>query len=518
MKYLRYIFTLLIIAGIAIVGLGALYGWWLGQNIFLEMYESKASVNFWSTWTLEWNVINASILLALLSSITLPQRSTSLTAISALAQTGPVLRRLEPRPAAFWMVLKFGMFFLFYMSTGGYSITGQNVAFLMFLMGHGSISISSGQLNTIFALPFSPGTSAESIVSLIPAMEAYQLYFGLVSTVLFATGVRISLSLVVEFLSNKKDIYTMIAKLLFLGAIGATLAILGVPMWTVNAGTWMTYITLIIVLASCFIGSLMFIMMRIHSGDAGARMRSKIQNLEDDLVRLQGELVSLREEYESGGISSEDYRRRVSLLMEDRAHISDELRRLKIERLIPIVGSPNTYGVAAVFLIVLCVSLPVVQGLYYGVQMEGDKYLDWKFNYETQKDIAITSWAANLDGMEWLTLDDLTSNATPEGEVEFLTTVRQWDNAASYLRMKNQIGTNWMALSDSDIVYLRNHEYWIAPLTFDRAATTTSFINQHIIYTHTQGLVVLDAFSGDIIEHDNLVSLLNRSEDIRTYY
>ena len=35
--------------------------------------------------------------------------------------------------------------------------------------------------------------------------------------------------------------------------------------------------------------------------------------------------------------------------------------------------------------------------------------------------------------------------------------------------MKNQIGTNWMQLADSDIVYLNGHEYWIAPLTFDYA-------------------------------------------------
>ncbi|MFW9980939.1 MAG: UPF0182 family protein, partial [Candidatus Thorarchaeota archaeon] len=125
---------------------------------------------------------------------------------------------------------------------------------------------------------------------------------------------------------------------------------------------------------------------------------------------------------------------------------------------------------------------------------------------------------AGLSDFEEKTLDDLTVNATPESEVESLTTVRQWDQTASYLRMRNQIGTNWMQLADSDIVYLKGHEYWIAPLTFDVGATWTSFINQRILYTHTEGIVVLDAFSGELVEDDALVSLFNRTKDINFYY
>ncbi|MFX1368681.1 MAG: UPF0182 family protein, partial [Promethearchaeota archaeon] len=221
---------------------------------------------------------------------------------------------------------------------------------------------------------------------------------------------------------------------------------------------------------------------------------------------------------ETGAINAQDYREKVQLLMEDRSHISNELRRLKLERMIPIIGSPRKFGFAAVLLVVVVVTLPAIQAFYYGIQMEGDKYLDWKFNYETTKEIEITNWAAGLEDMEILDLDDLTVNATPEGEVESLTTVRQWDQTASYLRMKNQIGTNWMQLADSDIVYLKGHEYWIAPLTFDVERVTSDFISQHLIYTHTEGMVVLDAYSGDLIENDNLVVLLNRTADINTYY
>ena len=520
MKLLRIIAIIAILAGVAAAVLFTAYGWVLGQTIFISTYNVKASVNYWATWTLQNNIFTASLLLAILSSlVTLWSRSTFLSFVSAMTQTGPSVQlKLDQRTAIIWRLLEFGGFFLYYVSTGGYAVTGQNVAFLMMLAGDGSISISASQIGTLFALPFAPGTSAESILSLVPAMEMYQLYLGLGATVIFATAARFAISIVTDLMMQRRDIFVIISKGLLVGALVLLLEILAVPMWTVNAGTWMSYLAMIIGLGACLFGSFAFMVIRVRSGDVRHRLKGKIASLEGGLARLQGELLSLRQEYEAAALSAEDYRKRVGLLMEDRANIANELRRLKLERLIPIGGSPRAFGLLAVFLIAIVVMLPITQALYYGIQMDGDKYVDWRFNLETAKEIEITNWAAGISDLEIKSLDDLTSNATPESEIESLTNVRQWDQTASYLRMKNQIGANWMQLADSDIVFLKNHEYWIAPLTFETSATWTSFINQYIIYTHTEGMIVLDAYSGEIVEDDNLVSLLNRTEEVNFYY
>ena len=519
MRYLRIIIILAIVAVVGTIIAATVYGWVLGQSIYVSVYDNKANVNFWNTWTLNNNIFTASLLLALLSSVfTFWTRSTFLSFVSALSQTGAQLKTLDIKTGVLWRLLEIGAFFLYYVSTGGYSITGQNVAFLMMLMGDGSISIAPDQVATMFSLPFAPGTSAASIQTLIPAMEAYQLYVGLISTVLVATAARLVLTIITDLMLQRRDIFVIISKGLLVVALAVGLEILNVPMWTVNAGTWMSYLALLIALGASLVGSVVFMVVRVRSGDVRQRLRSKIASLEGDLARLQGELLSLRQEYEAGAISAEDYRKRVNLLMEDRVNIANELRRLKLERLIPIGGSQRSFALAAGFLIVIVIALPIIQGFYYGIQMEGDRYIDWKFNLETTKEIEITNWAAGLSDFEVKQLDDLTVNATPESEVESLTTVRQWDQTASYLRMRNQIGTNWMQLADSDIVYLKGHEYWIAPLTFDVGATWTSFINQRILYTHTEGLVVLDAFSGELVEDAALISLFNRSADINFYY
>jgi len=438
--------------------------------------------------------------------------------MSTLSQTGPIVRRLDLRTGLLWRLFEFGGFFLFYASTGGYSITGQNVAFLMLLSQRGSISINSSQLTQLFALPFYANTSADTIISLVPAMEAYQLFLGFAATFLVVTAARILLSMLTDMMSKNRDIYVIISKALFALALIVVLEILSVPMWTVNAGTYLSFITLIVGLGASIFGAIAFLIMRLRKGGVQQRQRSKIIQLEEDLARLQGEMQSVRKEYESGAMTIEDYKRRVSLLMEDQTHISNELRRLKLERLIPFTGSPRNFAILSIFLIGIVVLFPTIQTLYYAIPMNGEQYTDWKFNTETSKEIAITNWAAGLSGMDTKLIEDLTSNATPESEVEFLTTVRQWDQEASYLRMKNQIGTNWMQLADSDIVFLKNHEYWIAPLTFDYATISTSFIAKHIFYTHTEGMVVLDAYSGDIVEGNNLVALFNHSQAINTYY
>jgi hypothetical protein len=519
MKYLRVIIILAIIAVVGTLIAATIYGWVLGQSIYISVYDSKANVDFWGTWTLNNNIFTASLLLALLSSVfTIWTRSSFLSFLSALSQTGTHLKKLDIKSGVAWRFLEIGAFFLYYVSTGGYSVTGQNVAFLMMLMGDGSISITPDQLGTMFSLPFAPGTSAASIQTLIPAMEAYQLYVGLISTVLVATAARLVLGIITDLMLQRRDIFVVISKGLLVVALAVGLEILSVPMWTVNAGTWMSYLALLIALGASIVGSIVFMIVRVRSGDVRQRLRSKISSLEGDLARLQGELLSLRQEYEAGAISAEDYRKRVNLLMEDRVNIANELRRLKLERLIPVGSSQKSFALVAGFLIVIVIALPIIQGFYYGIQMEGDRYIDWKFNPETTKEIDITNWAAGISDFEIKQLDDLTVNATPESEVESLTTVRQWDQTASYLRMRNQIGTNWMQLADSDIVYLKGHEYWIAPLTFDIGATWTSFINQRILYTHTEGIVVLDAFSGELVEDDDLVALFNRTEDINFYY
>ena len=103
MKLLRIIVYVAILAGIIAAVAATIYGWLLGQTIFQSTYITKAGVDFWATWTLDNNIFTASLILAILSSlITVWSRSTFLSFISALTQTGPPTQlRLDQKTAIF---------------------------------------------------------------------------------------------------------------------------------------------------------------------------------------------------------------------------------------------------------------------------------------------------------------------------------------------------------------------------------------------------------------------------------
>ncbi|MBO3802466.1 MAG: UPF0182 family protein [Candidatus Brockarchaeota archaeon] len=126
--------------------------------------------------------------------------------------------------------------------------------------------------------------------------------------------------------------------------------------------------------------------------------------------------------------------------------------------------------------------------------------LNWNNNwtqYEwqplTRKQIAVTRWAAGIRDVQAYPLD-----AIPPGNTSMiLSLVRQWDRDAAFTRMKNQIGVNWMTLSDAYVVYVNGREYWVAPTTI--LYPSDDWISHHLIYTHASRVIVMDSHTGDYV-------------------
>ena len=108
---------------------------------------------------------------------------------------------------------------------------------------------------------------------------------------------------------------------------------------------------------------------------------------------------------------------------------------------------------AALFLFAtLIVNLGFVVG--YSLNWNNN-WTDYEWKPMTMKEIGVTRWAAGLENVAPEPLSNL-----PAGNTSMIVSlVRQWDHDASYTKMKNQIGVNWMQLSESHIIYLNGHEY-----------------------------------------------------------
>ena len=145
---------------------------------------------------------------------------------------------------------------------------------------------------------------------------------------------------------------------------------------------------------------------------------------------------------------------------------------------------------ALLLLITLIANLGFVVG--YSLNWNNN-WADYEWKPMTMKAIQTTRWAAGLENVVTEPLSSL-----PAGNTSMIVSlVRQWDHDASYTKMKNQIGVNWMQLSDSHIIYLNGHEYWAAPTTINYP--TEDWISHHLIYTHAARIVVTDSHTGEYV-------------------
>jgi len=126
-----------------------------------------------------------------------------------------------------------------------------------------------------------------------------------------------------------------------------------------------------------------------------------------------------------------------------------------------------------------------------------NNWLSYEYQPLTQKQIDVTRWAAGLENVTRLQ----TANISQGSPGDILPLVRQWDADASLTRMKNQIGFNWMRLSDSNIIHSpvmlggNGREYWVAPTTIEYP--TTDWISQHLIYTRAAKILISDSHTGE---------------------
>ncbi len=156
--------------------------------------------------------------------------------------------------------------------------------------------------------------------------------------------------------------------------------------------------------------------------------------------------------------------------------------------------------------IIIIIILPIgflisagVKGLYYEANWN-----EWVWDTKLTTQISETRTAAGLDDFTELTTQELITNQSLSGttDQEIIPHIRTFDLEASRASMENQIGSNWEVLADSDIIYLNGSEYWTAPRKIqsnDELGLT--WVQDHIIYTHSRGFVALNPVTGDLIDN-----------------
>ncbi len=142
---------------------------------------------------------------------------------------------------------------------------------------------------------------------------------------------------------------------------------------------------------------------------------------------------------------------------------------------------------------------------------------EWVWGTKTVKAIHITKTLAGIDTIHRENLGQLKTNLS---STYVLNKTRIWDYMASFRRTLPLVGASWMRPSDSDIVFVNKtgSEYWIIPMRLNEDYIGGDWLKKHVLYTHAEGLIILDPTTGEIIPPSEVKKLLGVSSIIPIYY
>jgi len=137
----------------------------------------------------------------------------------------------------------------------------------------------------------------------------------------------------------------------------------------------------------------------------------------------------------------------------------------------------------------------------------------WTKKYK--REVEWTRVTAGLDMFEERPINNFTESSTTSDAV-MVSQVRQFDQNFAVQYLAASIGSTFEGLADSDIIYINNKEYWVAPKTvrFSEIAGDAVQTNTEL-YDHVEGFLAMDTFTGDLV---NVTLTFNITENYPIFF
>ncbi|MFX0049619.1 MAG: hypothetical protein ACFE8G_15910, partial [Candidatus Hermodarchaeota archaeon] len=125
-------------------------------------------------------------------------------------------------------------------------------------------------------------------------------------------------------------------------------------------------------------------------------------------------------------------------------------------------------------------------------------WTEQQWNKKYNREIQWTRACAGLNMFEERPIENFTDSSTTSDAL-MVSQVRQFDQNFAVQYLAASIGSTFEGLADSDIVYIKNKEYWVAPKTvrFSEIAGDAVQTNTEL-YDHVEGFLAMDTFTGDL--------------------
>jgi len=137
----------------------------------------------------------------------------------------------------------------------------------------------------------------------------------------------------------------------------------------------------------------------------------------------------------------------------------------------------------------------------------------WTKKYK--REVEWTRLAAGLDMFEERPIQNFTESSETL-DAEMVSKVRQFDQTFAVQYLAASIGSTFEGLADSDIIYIDNKEYWVAPKTVRFSEITGDAVQTNTeLYDHVEGFLAMDTFTGDLV---NVTETFNIAENYPIFF
>lgn len=454
-KLIIVLVVLCIIVGVFVGGVFAV------QNLFLDwkmadvMYINKAGVSWWRTFTINGYLFTVALPIAAIITLAGPLHESKVLNLVWMAR--PLRGRRPPIPVvAGYKLLLFGGSYLVFT----FIFTDQMRTLALLFQAAASGVGSWGQIGEALTLIFNPMAPVGTVASLVGTIEVqYTIFLIYMSLLLAVMGVRVILDLIHYFArvgrATVHQEVRIIASLGFLAVLVLFWMLLNVPLLEVDMATQFFVLHLLV----------LFVFASALTGICfGLTVFGKYGRA--------GNIPRMNKTFKTA---------------------------LGVVTLALIVG-PALYT-----------------GYLVAGPVQGQLWQEWHWDPLMTKELYFSNWAGGLTPQE-LPYQSLVNN-TGVTDSQVLGHARLWDQEASRNKMRSQTLANWMALADTDIVYMGGREYWIAPYSL-APPSRDDFHKRYILYTHAEGATVLDASSpsGEFLSPGQFQSVFGVNANFPIYY
>lgn len=196
-----------------------------------------------------------------------------------------------------------------------------------------------------------------------------------------------------------------------------------------------------------------------------------------------------------------------------------------------VVAYPDFSILISLLLISTVLIAPAAQ-VWYNYHVRADWSASkniFEFPYKDSPHISYTKWTNDLDGIQALSINNIT---TPTGfEETVLAQVRVMSYLAAIKQMVysygKDIGQPWMKIAYEQtgenylygpmIVWANDHEYWVCPTSPVLPEQTDAEVARKYLYTHSEVVLAVDAATGNMVPIDSVYPQINASS-LAMYY